>query len=581
MRYYLFLLFTLANLLVVSAQNSPNVILIMTDDQGYGDITSHGNLKINTPNMDKIASSGARLDNFYVSSVCAPTRASLLTGRYHIRTGVTSVTNNLEVMRSNEVTIAEVFKKNGYTTGLFGKWHNGTHYPNHPNGQGFDEFLGFCGGHFSNYFDPVLEHNGNAIKTEGFITDVLTDKAIDWITEKKDKPFFCYIPYNAPHTPYQVPDNYFDRFAKMGYDIQTATLYGMIENLDDNIGRILKTMSEIGIDDNTILVFITDNGPNTALRYNAGMKGHKGQVDEGGERVPFFISWKDKIQAGLISHQLTAHIDVLPTLADLCGISIPENLNLDGVSLKNILLEEQKKLDDRMIFSHRYQGGKLQPKRGAVRSQQYRYVLDSNEESLYDMVNDPEQEVDIKEDKKKEFYQLKNAYYDWFKEVSDGWELESTIPCGYQEFPKTELSVVESSFTGDLNFKGRGFTDDWLVNWVNPKDSIRWDVNLVSSGRYKFTLEYVCPEADLGSQVVLSVGNKSLKNTIDKAFDEPLYKAHDRAPRAGELLKPWGKMELGTLVLEKGQTQVVLKSRMMKGNQVIEVKSVIVEKINN
>ncbi len=579
MNQFFFLLFLGLSISVIG-QDSPNVILILTDDQGYGDITSHGNLKIKTSNMDRIANEGARLNNFYVSSVCAPTRASLLTGKYHIRTGVVNVSNNLDLMRAEELTIAEVFKQNGYKTACFGKWHNGKHYPNVPNGQGFDEFLGFCGGHFPNYFDATLQHNGKDVETDGFITDVLTDKALEWITENKDSPFFCYIPYNAPHTPYQVPDAYFDMYAALGFDIKTATIYGMVQNLDDNIGRILNTISETGIEDNTIVVFLTDNGPNTAQRYNAGMKGHKTHVDEGGVRVPFFIKWKDHIPAGLLSSQISAHIDILPTLADLCNITLPEDLKADGVSLKNYLLNKQEPLFDRMIFSHMYFGGKLQPKKGAVRTQQYRYVLNPNEEGLYDMINDPGQEVNIMEEYPEQFEQLREDYAAWFEDVTMGWQLKTVIPCGYDESPVSNLSVVDASFTGDILYHGRGFVNDWIVNWVNPDDSIIWDVNIINSGHYKFTLEYVCPEEDLGSQVVLSAGDKSLTILVDVAFDEPLYASHDRAPRAGELQKPWGKIEIGNLKVKKGQTKIVLSANSMKGSQVIEVKGIIVEKIN-
>jgi len=579
MRQYFFFIF-LCFSISVFAQNTPNVILIMTDDQGYGDITSHGNLKIKTPNMDRIAMEGARLDNFYVSSVCAPTRASLLTGKYHIRTGTVHVSRGLDVMRSEELSIAEVFKQNGYITACFGKWHNGYHYPNHPNGQGFDEFFGFCGGHFPNYFDPLLQHNGRDVETRGFITDVLTDKALDWIQENKGDPFFCYIPYNAPHTPYQVPDPYYEKYAELGFDIQTATIYGMIENLDDNIGRILNAITETGIEENTILVFLSDNGPNTAHRYNAGMKGHKTYVDEGGVRVPFFIKWKDKIPSGLISSQISAHIDILPTITDLCRITLPEELEIDGVSLKNYLLNEQEPYFDRMIFSHMYFGGKLQPRKGAARTQQYRYVLNPKEEGLFDMINDPGQEVNLKEKDRAQFEQLKRAYLEWFYEVSEGWKLDTVIPCGYTEFPRSSLSVVEARFTGELHFHGRGFVNDWIVNWINPDDRITWDVNFVNSGQYKFTIEYVCPEEDLGSQIVLSVGDKSLKTRVYEAFDKPLYPSFDRAPRAGELQKPWGKIEVGRLKVMKGQTKIVLSADHMKGCQVFEVRGVIVEKID-
>ena len=274
----------------------PNVILVMTDDQGYGDVCSHGNPLIDTPNLDQMAKDGARFENFFVSPLCAPTRASLLTGRYHIRTGTVNVSNNLEIMRSEETTIAELFKANGYSTALFGKWHNGEHYPYNPNGQGFDEFVGFCAGHTGNYFDPILEHNAGTIKTKGFITDILTDKAMEWIEAKRNEKFFCYIPYNAPHTPYQVPDAYFEKYKARGLDVKNATLYGMVENIDDNMGRLLKKVKELGLQENTIVLFLTDNGPNTRNRYNGGMKGHKGQVDEGGVRVPLFVRWSGHIK---------------------------------------------------------------------------------------------------------------------------------------------------------------------------------------------------------------------------------------------------------------------------------------------
>ena len=308
----------------------PNVILVMTDDQGYGDVRSHDNPLIDTPNLDQLAQDGARFKNFFVSPLCAPTRASLLTGRYHIRTGTVNVSNNLEIMRSEETTIAELFKVNGYNTALFGKWHNGEHYPHNPNGQGFDEFVGFCAGHTGNYFDPILEHNGGTIETRGFITDVLTDKAMEWIEAKRNEKFFCYIPYNAPHTPYQVPDAYYEKYKDRGLDVKTATLYGMVENIDDNMGRLLKKVEELGLQENTIVLFLTDNGPNTRDRYNGGMKGHKGQVDEGGVRVPLFVRWSGHIKPDRVVDGLAAHIDLLPTLADLCDIEVPDSLRLDG-----------------------------------------------------------------------------------------------------------------------------------------------------------------------------------------------------------------------------------------------------------
>lgn len=196
----------------------PNILLIMTDDQGWGDIRSHGNPLIDTPVLDHLAEQGTRFDRFFVSPVCAPTRASLLTGRWHLRTGTHGVTRGNETMRSEEVTLAEILRQQGYHTGIFGKWHNGAHYPEHPNGQGFEEFIGFCSGHLNNYFDATLEYNGKPIKSKGYITDVLTDAAIEFIVKNKTQPFFCYLPYNAPHSPFQVPNRYFQKYKNRGLD---------------------------------------------------------------------------------------------------------------------------------------------------------------------------------------------------------------------------------------------------------------------------------------------------------------------------------------------------------------------------
>ena len=239
-----------------AGERPPNVVLVLTDDQGFGDVRSHGNKLIDTPVHDRIAAEGVRFDRFFVSPVCAPTRASLLTGRYHIRTGVHGVTRGHEIMRADEVTIAELLKGAGYATGAFGKWHNGSQYPHHPNGQGFDEFLGFCAGHWNNYFDTSLDHNGTMVKSDGFIIDTLTDAAIEFIEVNHKRPFFCYIPYNTPHTPWQVPERYWRKYQAKGIDDPAiACAYAMCENIDDNMGRILARLEELEIADDTLFIF--------------------------------------------------------------------------------------------------------------------------------------------------------------------------------------------------------------------------------------------------------------------------------------------------------------------------------------
>jgi arylsulfatase A-like enzyme len=304
----------------LDAAERPNVLLILTDDQGYGDISSHGNPYVKTPHMDRIAAEGARFERFFVSPLCAPTRAGLLTGRYHLRTGVHGVTRGQENLRDSEVTLAEIFRDAGYATGCFGKWHNGRHYPMHPNGQGFDEFVGFCGGHWNNYFDTELEHNGEPLRTEGYITDVLTDHALAFIESHAKGPFFCYVPYNAPHSPWQVPEAYWSRFQNHpDLDEEAKCAYAMVENLDDNIGRLLAGLDARGLSEQTIVLFLTDNGANSD-RFNAGMRGRKGSAHEGGTRVPLFVRWPGVIPSGTVIRPIAKHVDLFPTLRELCGL---------------------------------------------------------------------------------------------------------------------------------------------------------------------------------------------------------------------------------------------------------------------
>ena len=557
----------------------PNVIVVMTDDQGYGDVRSHDNPLIDTPNLDRLAQDGARFKNFFVSPLCAPTRASLLTGRYHIRTGTVNVSNKLEIMRHEETTIAELFKANGYNTALFGKWHNGEHFPNNPNGQGFNEFVGFCAGHFGDYFDPVLEHNGGTVETKGFITDVLTDKAMEWIETNHEERFFCYIPYNAPHTPYQAPDAYYEKYSDRGLDVKTATIYGMVENIDQNVGRLIKKVEELGLQENTIVLFLTDNGPNTRDRYNAGMKGHKGHVDEGGVRVPLFVRWSGHINPGRVVDGLAAHIDLLPTLADLCDIEVPDSLRLDGLSLKASLLDERTAPSDRMVFTHRYWAKKLQLPNGAARSLRYRYVRSAREELLFDLIEDPGQEKDIRKERPEQFQRHRDAYRNWFADVSKDWELESLIPCGYQQFPITHLHAVQSTLSGSLKFHGKGFHHDWIVNWVDPDDKITWDIDVVEPGKYRVAVKYTCPKKDVGSQIRVTVNENELEAIVDQPFDPALFPNHDRAPRAGELEKPWATLEVGQMELDRGVTKLILSADQMPGTQVMEVREVILERV--
>jgi len=557
------------------AARRPNVVLIMTDDQGWGDIRSHGNDKINTPVQDRLAAEGARFDRFFVCPLCAPTRASLLTGRYHMRTGTHGVTRGQEIMRAEEVTIAEVLKQAGYVTGCFGKWHNGSYWPHHPNGQGFDEFLGFCAGHWNNYFDTTLDHNGKEVKTQGYITDVLTDAAVEFMKANRARPFFCYVPYNAPHGPFQVPEKYWKRYKDGGLDARTACVYAMVENVDDNLGRILKTLDELKLADNTVVIFLTDNGPN-GPRFNGGMAGRKGSNREGGCRVPCFVRWPGHVKAGTTIRQIAAHIDVLATLADLCGVQRPKTLPLDGRSLLPLLTGKAEHWPDRMLFE-----------RGAVRTQRFRLQVSGRRRrqrgrpQLFDMVADPGQKKDVSEQHPDVTARLMKAYRTWHAEVSKGLEgMPPALPVGYAEAPTVTLLAPECGMAGGVRYKqGRGWANDWVTHWTSSEDRVWWDIDVVRPGRFHVTLLYTCPKADVGSKVRVEAGGKAVEGVVAKAHDPEPLPSPDRVRRGEVYEKVWAPLAMGTISLAKGKTRLTVRALSKPGRQVFDLKAVRLERV--
>ena len=567
----------------------PNVIMILTDDQGYGDLSLHGNDSLSTPNIDFLGTQGVQFERFYVSPVCAPTRASLLTGRYHLRTGVYWVTRGAENMNPEEKTIAEVFRENGYRTGCFGKWHNGAHYPYTPRAQGFDEFTGFEAGHWSNYFNTDLDHNGDTLKTSGYITDVLTDQALEFIGKNQDDPFFCYIPYNAPHTPYQVPDEYFNRLVEKLHisdsitNTRRATIYAMCENLDMNIGRIIKKIDETGLSERTVFVFITDNGPN-GDRFNGLMRGKKGSVHEGGVRVPCFFYWKGRITGGNMISGLAAHIDILPTLVSLCGLSFTPERPLDGIDLSRFLLSgSDVTIPARRIFNHQNQGTGLKKFPGAIRDPEYRFVVTGeNRYSLFDMVNDPGEKVDISGEHVELSRQLYTDYMEWFREVTENLSTVRIIPVGYRESPVTYLPAHEAVINDGLTYKANvnGWAHDWIVNWDQPGDTLSWNISVTEPGDYEFVIQYDTPEQNTGSVLAISAGDQSIRHELSGFHHSDTLPHHDRLVRVVEAFeKEWGYESLGKLRLEKGTTRVRLSAPVIKSGEVAEVKGLFVKKL--
>jgi len=365
---------------ICQTSQRPNVILIITDDQGYGDLGYHGNPIVQTPHLDKLAATSVRLNNFYVSPVCAPTRSSLMTGRYSLRTGVHDTYNGGAIMSTEEITIAEVLKEAGYKTGAFGKWHLGDNYPSRPGDQGFDEsVIHLAGGmgqpgdfttYFKfdrSYFDPVLWHNDQQESYKGYCSDIFTGEALKFIEKNKEGPFFCYLAYNAPHTPLQVPDKYYQMYKDVdptqGFDgddrpfpemsdkdkEDARKVYAMVTNIDDNVGKMLQKLKNMGVEDKTVVIFMTDNGPQQR-RYIAGMRGRKGSVYRGGVRVPFFIKYPGKFKGDTEINTTTAHIDILPTIASICEGPLPKGVKIDGKDLLPVLKGQAVEWENRSLF---------------------------------------------------------------------------------------------------------------------------------------------------------------------------------------------------------------------------------------
>jgi arylsulfatase A len=548
----------------------PNVLLILTDDQGWGDISSHGNDTLATPNLDKLASESYRFDRFYVSPVCVPTRASLLTGRYHLRTGVHGVTGRKEVMRSTELTLPELFRSKDYTTFMYGKWHNGAQFPHNPRGQGFEHFMGFCAGHWNNYFDTELEFNGEKVETQGYITDVLTDSAIVKIQEYRRTPFFMYVAYNTPHTPYQVPDSYFDKYKNMGLPDDLACVYGMVENIDYNVGRLLQTLDETGLDERTLVIFLTDNGPN-GWRFNGNMKGKKAWVDEGGVRVPFFlkIPWLNKNEIHF--PHIAAHIDVLPTLASLCELEIPEGLKLDGINLYPYLQNENMDYPERFIYTDRGLDSKTPY---GLRSQEYLLTI-KDDTALFNLGEDPWQKMDISEDKPEIVKEYIQKYDTWYREVTAFGLNPPPIEIGHLAAPRVDLPAHEATFEGGVHFKeGNGWANDWLVNVLKAKDKVIWKIRVVREGYYNTFVELDSPETNIGRELQLNWDLLKSVHKLNQAYISRNINSPDRVKRKEVYEKEWPVLLFDKIYLEKGTYEFVLAPGKNGLVDPVEIKSV-------
>jgi len=500
-------------------KKKPNVLLILTDDLGYGDLACHGNPVIKTPNIDQLHGRSARLTNFHVDPTCSPTRSSLLTGRYSSRAGVWHTIMGRSILPKDEVTMAETFSRNGYRTGIFGKWHLGDNHPFRPQERGFQESVVMGGGAIGNmpdywdndYFDDTYKHNGQWEKYSGYCTDVFFKAAMDFMSAAPGTPFFCYLPTNVPHWPHNVAEDYVKPYRGRVPD-NRATLFGVIANLDENIGRMLRFLSEHKLENDTILIFMSDNGTGFGAEFdaqrfltggfNAGMRAQKGSVYEGGHRVPFFIRWPaGGIQAGRDIPQLAAHIDVFPTLLNLCGLEKGEGGAFDGVTLDPLLTGTGASWPERTLLVHNQRVDEpIKGKDWAAMTSQWRLI---NGRELYDIREDPEQRRDVAAAHPEIVQNLRREYDRWWDDISGRFKDYVWIPVG------TDAENPARLTSHDIH--GQVCWDHVHVKRNQRCDGF-WTIEVAREGTYEFGVRRWPKESDIAIRDVPE-GTKAFKPT--------------------------------------------------------------------
>lgn len=509
MRYLAFIVLILAPLASYSQKPiaaRPNVVIVLTDDQGYGDLACHGNPWIKTPNMDALHDRSVRFTNFHSGTTCAPTRASLMTGKNSNRVGVWHTIIGREYLRAGETTMAELFKAGGYTTAIFGKWHLGDNYPFRPQDRGFDEVLIHGGGgvtqtpdYWNNdYFNDTYFHNGKPEKYAGYCTDVWFREATKFVNKNKRRPFLCYLALNAPHGPFHVAPKYSQPYAD-NPKIPNPNFYGMITNADEQMGMFIENLKKAGVYENTIFIFMTDNGTATGVKFdkdgnvdqgfNAGMRAAKGSQYEGGHRVPFFLHWPAQKWAARDVDGLAGMVDVLPTLLDLCDIRPTNKVDFDGISLAPTILKKQPVDPERILITDTQREGYLvEGKMSAVMQGNWR-LIDGKE--LYDLSTDPGQKSNIAQAHPAKVAELQKAYRAWWPDISQhGGEFNRVVVGSDKQ--SVVCLTAHDFFALDDN-------PAWNQNMIRQVKGGNgpWEINVAKAGRYRVSLRRYPHESGL------------------------------------------------------------------------------------
>ncbi|WDE96486.1 arylsulfatase [Lentisphaera profundi] len=475
------------------AAERPNIVLILTDDQGYGEVAAHGNEIIQTPEMDKLYHEGVRLDNYHVNSICSPSRAALVTGRYASRVGVWHTLGGRNIIRKDEKTMADHFSTAGYTTGMVGKWHLGDNAPYRPEDRGFQDVFRIGGGSIgqlpdywkNNLWDGHYWHNDQWVKTKGFCTDVQFDYAIDFIEKNQQKSFFLFVSTTAPHSPTGADKKYLEPYEKAGLDKGICAFYGMVTNIDDNIGRLRNKLRELKLEENTIVIFCSDNGSACDKKgdsFNGGMNGKKGSLYDGGHRVPCFLYWpKGGWVGGKQLDQLTAHIDLLPTLLAACAIKDSLGVKFDGIDLQQIIANPAKKLSRTLITENKANKRDQKFQHGVILHDDWRLI---EGEQLFDIQSDFPQKENVAKDHSETVKMMRDSYSAWYQEIKGRFDELTPIEISSEEVELYSMDLYPNETTAE---KGKVV---WNQKGVSKGEQYRgfWALDIKETGQYKISL---------------------------------------------------------------------------------------------
>lgn len=561
------------------AAEQPNIILIVTDDQGYWDTGVSGNTDIETPNMDRLAKDGVQFSRFYCAPVCAPTRAGLMTGRYYLRTGLYNTRFGGDTLGKNEVTVAQLLKTAGYNTGIFGKWHLGKYHGFQPNQRGFDEFLGHYHGHLERYqFPDQIYHNGKPVEARGYVTDLFTDAAMDFIEashEKKEK-FFCYLAYNAPHSPFLLDTSHYDqpegdkileKYLKKGLAMRDARIYSLVERIDINLGRLFEKVDRLGLQKDTVVLFMSDNG-GVSKHYKAGINGNKASVYEGGVRSPLFVRWPGHFPSGGMVEAQTSHVDMLPTFCELAGVPLPKDRKIDGKSLVP-LLESGKGESHQEYVYHTWDRYFPNPdKRWSVSDQRWKLVglfgsktePSASKWKLFDLEKDPGEKKNLLHDEPKQVERLRKEFVRWFNDVTDGVDYHpAPIPVGNPEENPVEIQPSWAKWEGEnIQYTFDGYDWDTIEGWKVPGEFAEWQLNVMKEGLYEVTISYGCSPVKMGGILRLSAGDSNLDFKVEPTGN-------------GEVFV---RRSIGTLKLSEGVEKLKAEVAEIAGDELMRLNQI-------